>query len=159
MERGTEETRNMLEMEWLDHDLQLSQAWKSYKNLQRDYVAANRKFIIWDLIDGAPRVVDILKVGEIGISWAEGMTFILKSSRTPNDYTVTAKPRELVPGIFFWIPGFAAVRYTPFQYEEPGSARRLTLPIMFRTAHSRPPAAGRYISSMKDFKAAWPGIF
>ena len=111
------------------------------------------------MVDGGPQIKDILKVGEVGISWSEGLTYLLKSSRTSNIYTVTSKPRELIPGIFFWIPGFADTRFTPFQYLEPGSTRRLTLPIMFRTAHSRMIDNTRYISSMKDFKAAWPGIF
>ena len=159
MERSTEQNRNFLEKEWLDHELRNSRAWPSYKSMQRDYACANKKFVVWDLINNQPRIVEMLQVSDVGVSWDTGLTILIKSSASDKIYTVTARPREHVEGVFFWIPGFADTRFAPFQYEEPGSTRRLTVPILFRTAHSRRFAGARYISSMKDFNAAWPGIF
>jgi hypothetical protein len=159
MERSAERQLNQLEMQWLNHDMGQSPSWYACKNTQRDYVHDRKQFVVWDRVNDQPQICDVLQVCEVGISWDEGIIYLLKSSQSERQYTVGHKPRELIAGIFFWIPGFADTRFAPFQYAEPASARRLTLPVMFRTAHRIPVESARYISSMKDFKEAWPGVF
>lgn len=158
MERSTDD-KTLLELEWLKHEMRHERNWRIYRSTVRSYVYSTKQYVIWDFSEGTPTIIDILEVGAVGVSWEEGFTFVLNSCKSDRQYTITARPRQVVPGVYMWLPGFADIRFCPMQYTQPGSTRRLTLPVMFRTLTHTPDVEGaRYVSSMKDFKAAWPEI-
>jgi len=161
MERNTPEARTELERGWYSADTRViaNPNWRDFRNTARDYLHHLKRFVIWDAKDGQPQLVDLIRAEHIGISWSGGLEAIFKSARYETEFTVTNLPQEHIEGIFMWIPHFADVRFTPFQFSDPKSPKRLTLPICFRTHHSNARENSRHITEFKAFNQMSPGIF
>ncbi len=83
------------------------------------------------------------------------------NSRLREKIQVGQKPIEASPGVFLWIPAFADVRFTPFPFEEPDNARRLSVPLCIKTLGRSDSAlieGAPYASLLSDFRPTWPGI-
>lgn len=160
MERNTDEERTRLERSWLNADPRLrgNTHWWNYRCTSRSYLHQLKRFVVWEARDGKPQIVDLLQTTSVGISWEHGVEAILESAKSDQFYTIDSTPRELIEGIFLWIPGFSDVRFAPIQYSAPGP-RRLTIPICFRTRHSHVEEGARYITPYNEFEKLYPGIF
>ncbi len=160
MDRSTDEGRIELERQWLNGEPSLkgNPDWWKFRCTSRTYLYHHRPMVVWDYIAGQPVIFDVLRVGEVGIGWQGGLTVILESAKSDRQYTVGALPRAEIPGVFLWIPAFGDVRFGQMNYSAAGSTRRLTIPLCYRTHHKDLRDGARYLSGLKEFKAAWPDV-
>ena len=145
------------EQSWLDYKLSGSIDWNTFRSTHKLHLAEKKTLVVWDFIDGAPRVHSILRLQEVKLGFGSGLTLGLEADDSTR-YSVTATPQQLLPGVFLWTPAFCDIRFAPMRYDTPDSTYRLTLPMMCKTRSraDRPQEGHRYILTMGEFAKQWP---
>jgi hypothetical protein len=146
--------RLSLQSQWLNHRMADSPAWKAAAPQPRLLsVSENKAFVAWlPGADGQPQVIDLLRATDIQISFTTGITVTLTGRASSNGYHISTHPREILPGVFAWVPPFCEVRFCPYQFSDPASVWRTTLPIIVRIP-------GQIVfSTLKEFRDQWPGV-
>lgn len=152
--------RFSLEAGWLDALMARNSKWKSGAGA-RVVPARDRKvFVAWHLEpSGQPKIVEVLRVESVSASFTSGLALGLSAAVAGTPLKVNFYPREIVPGVFAWIPPFAEVRFCPFIANDPESAWRLSLPMCVRTVAGRQPGPGQVqFSTAKEFRDLWPNV-
>jgi hypothetical protein len=146
-----------MERTWTDHRMAHSINWNLYRSTHLHYLKENKELLVWELTSGEPKVLHVLKVISVGLTFASGLFATLQDGQGRN-YTVGATPREIISGVFLWAPAFSELRYTPTKYAEPGLERHLTFPMCSKTlSRADAPVEGhRYVSTIREFCRAWP---
>jgi hypothetical protein len=153
--------RFSLEARWLDALMARNAKWQSTGPGARVVQARDRKvFVAWRLgTNGQPQVIDMLRVEDVSATFTGGLALELSATLSKQKLKVNFHPREIVPGVFAWIPPFAETRFCPFVHGDPESAWRLTLPMCVRTEAGRQPAPGQVqLSTAKEFRDLWPNV-
>lgn len=146
-----------LERAWTDQRMASSINWHLYRSTHLHYVSENAPLLVWDYLEDRPRVVSVLTVVAVGASFSGGVFLSLRDGEG-RTYSVNSTPREVVSGVFLWIPAFAELRFLPPKHASADSPRQLTLPMCGKTlSRADAPVHGhRYLSSMKEFCRTWP---
>lgn len=144
-----------LAAQWLNQRMAGNPAWRPSMPSARTTVARDRRtFIAWQLIDGKPHILDALLVEDVSASFTAGLAVHLVSKTTAAKMVVSSHPREIIPGVFVWIPLFADVRFGPLTTAS--SVWALSVPMCTRATTDR--ADHPRLSTLKEFCALWPNV-
>jgi len=152
--------RVALQRTWSDHQMAANVNWNLFKSTHLMFAHEGMTFVLYQITNGAPHLLDLLRVDEVGVSFSAGLAVTFASAQTGNRYTANGLEREVLPGIFLWTPAFAEVRFAPMKYDLPGASRRLSVPLCakMRSRFDTPREGHRYIATMKEFCHSWPNI-
>lgn len=145
-----------LQTRWLNHRMAGNPLWRRDMPSPRIVKLAEAKtFIAWRLdAAGQPDVLDVLRVSDIEASFTRGLSVLFTNSTSSSVVRITTYPREIVPGVFAWLPPYSEVRHCPHNPQDPASAWRLTLPMFVRDTVGSPAT----FSSLKEFRDRWPNV-
>jgi hypothetical protein len=145
-----------LQAKWLNQRMVDNDRWTLDMPSPRVVKVSDRKtFIAWRRdAAGKVEVVDMLRVNDVEISFTRGITVKFSAGATSNTICITAHPREIVPGVFAWIPPHAELRYGPHNPEDATSRWRLTLPMLVRQMTT----SSTVLSTLKEFQDLHPNI-
>lgn len=150
----------LLERQWNNELLANNAWWPRLSHTSRVYTHEGMDFVLWEADDGQPRVISLLTVTGYGLHADRGPTIAIQQTELSVRHHVGVLPGMISPGIFAWVPAFATIRYTPQDYNDPRSARRLTVPMCIRTLH-RPGLlvdGARYLTPLSEFRKSWPDV-
>jgi hypothetical protein len=118
-------------------------------------VRERRVFIAWQLVNGRPQILDAFRAEDVAASFTVGLSLTMVSNTSATKVTISTYPREIIPGVFAWIPPFADVRFGPTS-DDPDSVWRLTVPMCTRVTDDRP--GHPRLSTLKEFRDLWPDV-
>lgn len=152
--------RLALQRAWLDHKMSHSIDWNLYQSTHMLFVEDGTTLVLWRHTEHGPHVLNVAKVESASLNVRSGLMVGL-SDKEGKRYTITADPKEVLPGVFLWTPAFCEVRFTPRLFAEPDGPRRLTLAVCakMRSRCDNPVEGHRYVATMREFAAIWPNVF
>lgn len=150
-----------LQASWINYRMEGHPLWRRDMPAPKLLTAGDRKaFVACRLLQsGQPEIIDVLRVTGIDMSFTAGIVLTLSSGTTADRLRVSAHPREILPGVFVWIPPFAEVRHVPVHFDEPASTWHLTVPMFVRTEAGCGIEVGQTsVMTRKEFCDRWPNI-
>lgn len=144
---------------WTDYAMRNFPKWRQFQTAAVMYAAKHKVFVVWDYTEAGPKLVTALVVEGVEISLSTGMRVMLHDLAADEYVVLDHTPAQLVPNVYFWVPQFMDMRYTPKLYSDPQTAWELNFPICVKT-QSHPVKSltpgHRYISTKADFESRWP---
>jgi hypothetical protein len=149
--------RLSLQAEWLNARMAGVSNWKNSEQAPRLFtVSEKRAFVAWRQTEDGPRVIDVLRASDVEISFTAGITIMFTGTTSSTVAKLSTHPREILPGVYAWVPPFAEVRFCPHVFENPEGTWRMTLPIMVRASGDT--VGSCHLTPLKEFRAAWPDL-
>jgi hypothetical protein len=153
--------RLALQAQWLNHRMEGHPTWRRDMPGPKLFMAGDRTtYVVCQLLEsGEPEVLDVLRVIDVEASFTQGLTLVLSSGTDAMRLRVSTYPREILPGVFAWIPPFAEVRHCPARYDDPTSTWRMTVPMFVRSdAGSGIEVGQTSVMTRKEFCERWPHV-
>lgn len=151
-----------LDQKWANQKKVHDRLFHSLRNLRRDHAYSGRIFVLWTIENRQPAIKALFKVHRFGIN-ESGLHLILQVVRPGEEMdTITVRHDPLKVrdfDLYFWLPHFAEVRYTPVDYDDPDAHMRCSMPLIYKH-HNRPDFSqveGRqYFAPQSEYTALWP---
>ena len=153
-----------LERSWTRKLTKGDPLWARLPNVRRDHAYIGRMFVAWRIEDGKPLIDSLYKVegfslGQSGIS----VTIATVSAAGPTQSLHIRHTPQKAPliDVYFWIPNFAEVRYTPANNNDPDSHFSCSTPLMikFQHPHNLSQVDNRlYFAPKSEFVTLWPAF-
>lgn len=160
MDNNEKKEQLLFERSWNDSLLASDPMWRRLSFTSRIYVQQDQDLVLWEYHDGKAFPLALLTVTGFGLSADQGPTLTLQQITHRHPYIISTLPYAVIEGIYLWIPSFAGIRYTPRDYKDAASPRRLTVPLCIRTLHRphQPVNGARFLTSLTEFRKAWPDV-
>jgi hypothetical protein len=113
------------------HELSPSEfaEWTACKFNFRGKVHRGRTFLVWEVVNGQPIVLDILKASDLTASFKEGFSIQLKSEMNGQVCTITHTPSRVFNyDVFTHVPYLPDVNFIASE----GKRRTLRVPLVFK---------------------------
>jgi hypothetical protein len=147
--------RLSLQARWLNAKMSGDSLWEIQHTIPRMLaVSENRSYVAWSPdAAGQPQIIDVLHATGLEASFTTGLTVTLAGRANSTTFKVSAHPREILPGLFAWLPAFCEFRFTPRAYDNPCGTWRATLPMLVRAGCSN-----ARLTPITEFRAQWPDV-
>lgn len=151
--------RRALQAQWLNKRMEDNPAWcLSMPSPKLALVSGRQTLVAWRLVAGQPDILDVLRADEVQASFTAGLSLTLVSSTSGARIHVSSHPREILPGVFVWIPPLADIRFGPTAFDNPGSVWGLTVPVSIRMVKESTEPGQISLSIPREFRDLWPNV-
>ena len=153
-----------LERSWTKRLTKDDPLWARLPNTRRDHAYIGRMFVAWRVENGKPVIDSLYKVegfnlGQTGISVAIST---VSANSSPQTLYIRHTPQKApLIDVYFWVPNFAEVRYTPANNNDPDSSFSCSTPLMikFQHPHNLSQVDNRlYFAPKSEFVTRWPAF-
>lgn len=151
-----------LEKAWIAKRMAHDPIFCGLRRFRRDYAHVGRIFVLWERKDSKPVIRALVRVSAIAVTPQRGLEVSLDISR-PDVVTqmlVDHRPRTLheLP-VYFWLPSYIDMRYTPANQANPFGSRILSVPFMVRV-QGNPDQDDQddvlFFEPVNEFTKRWP---
>lgn len=105
--------------------------WRACAQNVRYKTHRNRTFLVWEVVEGQPVIIDTFRSVDIEASFNDGLRILMRSVSDEFEMWVTHRPQRLANyGVFLHVPFLPDTTFL----DSPGKRQTLRVPIVFKMA-------------------------